>query len=92
MAERKLTYHSGEKLELEEGGCLLLSRYLTESGGIRTVVQVPRDADVPIPALTDRDVGVLCGLLLSFVFAPAVEPVPILDVDAAQDGSSREAY
>lgn len=71
--ERMLTFHSGEEFICEEGGILVLSRYLTETGGLRTVVAIAPLSEhnpVPVPALTDRDIAVLCGRLLGFAFAP----------------------
>lgn len=66
----RLTFHSGTTLKLETGGALNISRYATESGALRTTITVPHDSTVPIPAMNDRDVGVLCGILMSFTFAP----------------------
>lgn len=83
MSDRRLTFHSGETFVCEEGGALTLSRYVTESGGLRIVVGVAPLSEtnfVPVPALTDRDVAVLCGHLLGLSFAPPQAPPTILEI------------
>lgn len=72
--KRDTVFHSSTDFDLEEGGQAIISRYADrETGSTRTHVTL----DPPDALLTDRDVGILAGVLLGFSFSPPMRPTPV---------------
>ena len=69
LLDRVTVFDSTEVLNLEEGGEAHVTIYgLKESGACRVNVHV-----TPGALLTDRDVGILAGLLLKASFSPPLK-------------------
>lgn len=86
--KRDTVFHSDTAFDLQEGRQAIVNWYADrETGGTRAhVALVP-----PGALLTDRDVGILAGVLLGFSFSPPMRSTPVAAIPSPLLGSAESS-